>query len=63
MRIKYKRLLLAVTLVTLLANLALPVLAQNPTGAFAPLPRACGIHPKRGPLCQKPLDKFARKQQ
>jgi Carboxypeptidase regulatory-like domain len=34
MRIKYKRLLLAVTMVALVANLALPVLAQNPTGAI-----------------------------
>jgi hypothetical protein len=34
MRIKYKRLLLAITLMALVANLALPVLAQNPTGAI-----------------------------
>ena len=34
MRIKYKRLLLAITMMALVANLALPVLAQNPTGAI-----------------------------
>lgn len=34
MRIKYKRLLLAITMMALAANLALPVLAQNPTGAI-----------------------------
>src|SRR5947209_7631504 len=34
MRIKCKRLLLALTMMALVANLALPVLAQNPTGAI-----------------------------
>jgi len=34
MRIKYKRVLLAITMMALVANLALPVLAQNPTGAI-----------------------------
>jgi hypothetical protein len=33
MRLKCKRLLLAIMLMSLVANLALPVLAQNPTGA------------------------------
>jgi hypothetical protein len=34
MRNKFKRLLLAVTLVALLANMTFPVMAQNPTGAI-----------------------------
>jgi len=34
MRLKCKRLLLAIMLMSLVANLALPVLAQNPTGAI-----------------------------